>query len=108
MLVSERGYRAWRSRPISQRERTDMKLLAHIRKDCHLSLGSYGRPRMTIGLKEAGHDVDERRFGRLMRVNGIKPVQTLRHKVTTDNHHRLGVAANWLDGDFSAAVPNQK
>jgi transposase InsO family protein len=28
--------------------------------------------------------------------------------VTTDSHHRLGVAANWLDGDFVAAAPNQK
>ena len=33
---------------------------------------------------------------------------TFRHKVTTDSNHRLGVAANWLDGDFVAAVPNQK
>jgi transposase InsO family protein len=28
--------------------------------------------------------------------------------VTTDSHHRLGVAANWLDGDFVATAPNQK
>jgi transposase InsO family protein len=30
------------------------------------------------------------------------------HKVTTDSNHRLGVAANWLDGDFAADVPNHK
>ncbi|PKP98566.1 MAG: IS3 family transposase, partial [Alphaproteobacteria bacterium HGW-Alphaproteobacteria-15] len=35
-------------------------------------------------------------------------VRTRRHKVTTDSRHRLGVAANWLDGDFVAAAPNQK
>ena len=63
---------------------------------------------MTMELKEAGLDVGERRAGRLMRRNGIKPVRTRKHKVTTDSHHRLGVAANWLDGDFVAAVPNQK
>ena len=28
--------------------------------------------------------------------------------VTTDSHHRLGVAANWLDGDFAADAPNRK
>ena len=50
-------------------------------------------------LKEAGLDVGERRVGRLMRINGIKPVRTRKHKVTTDSHHRLGVAANWLDGE---------
>ena len=85
-----------------------MKVLAHIREQYHLSLGSYGRPRMTMELKEVGLDVGERRVGRLMRINGIKPVRTRRHKVTTDSHHRLGVAANWLDGDFAANAPNRK
>lgn len=28
--------------------------------------------------------------------------------MTTDSHHRLGVAANWLDGDFAADAPNRK
>ena len=90
------------------RGRQDMSVLAHIREHYSLSLGSYGRPRMTMELKEAGLAVGERRVGRLMRANGIKPVRTRKHKVTTDSHHRLGVAANWLDGDFVAAVPNQK
>lgn len=54
MRVSTRGYRSWRSRPVSQRTRTDMAVLAHIREQYSLSLGSYGRPRMTMELKEAG------------------------------------------------------
>ena len=70
MRVSPRGYRAWRSRPMSRRDRTDMKVLAHIREQYSLSLGSYGRPRMTMELKEAGLDVGERRVGRLMKING--------------------------------------
>jgi transposase InsO family protein len=78
MQVSTRGYRSWRSRPISQRARTDMKVLAHIREQYRLSLGSYGRPRMTMELKEVGLTVGERRVGRLMRINGIKPVRTRR------------------------------
>ena len=85
-----------------------MKVLAHIREQYRLSLGSYGRPRMTMELKEVGLDVGERRVGRLMRINGIKPVRTRKHKVTTDSHHRMGVAANWLDGDFVADASNRK
>jgi putative transposase len=85
-----------------------MKVLAHIREHYSLSLGSYGRPRMTMELKEAGLGVGERRVGRLMRINGIKPVRTRKHKVTTNSNHSLGVAANWLDGDFASTVPNQK
>ena len=59
MGVSPRGYRAWRSRPASQRQRTDMVLLAHIREQFRLSLGSYGRPRMTEKLKELGFGVGQ-------------------------------------------------
>jgi putative transposase len=43
-----------------------------------------------------------------MRTNGIKPVRTRRHKVTTDSNHCLGVAAKRLDGDFSTVEANQK
>ncbi len=41
MDVSPRGYRAWRYRPASQRG--SVVLLAYIRTQFHLSLGSYGR-----------------------------------------------------------------
>jgi len=57
MGVSPRGFRAFRSRPINQSQRTDMVLLAHIREQHKLSLGSYGRPRMAVELKELGFDV---------------------------------------------------
>jgi putative transposase len=108
MQVSTRGYRAWVSRPACQRDRTDLKVLAHIREQYALSKGTYGRPRMTMEIKEVGLDVGERRIGRLMKINGIRPIRTRRHKVTTDSQHRLGVAANLLDGDFLASLPNQK
>lgn len=108
LLVSPRGYRSWRTRPMSQRARMDMKMLAHIKDQYNLSLGSYGRPRMTMELKEAGLDVGERRVGRLMRINGIRPVRTRRHKVTTNSNHSLGIAPNLLDGNFAADMPNRK
>jgi putative transposase len=108
MQVSPRGYRSWRARPASRRSRGDMKVLAHIREQYGLSLGSYGRPRMTMELKEAGLDVGERRVGRLMKINGIRPVRTREHKVTTNSNHSLGIAPNLLDGDFAADMPNRK
>ena len=46
-------------------------MLAHIREQYTLSRGTYGRPRMTMDLKELGLDVGERRVGRLMKINGI-------------------------------------
>ena len=58
--VTSRGLRAWRARPISQRQRDDMVLLAHIREEHRLSLGSYARPRMTEELKDLGFTVGHR------------------------------------------------
>ena len=106
--VSGRGYRAWRTRPISQRQRDDMVLLAHIREQHTRSLHSYGRPRMTEELRELGFKAGQRRIGRLMRENGIVAIRTRKYEVTTDSNHTLAVAPNLLDRDFSATAPNQK
>ena len=84
MEVTERGFRAWKHRPPSHRQRRDMVLLAHIRDQHRLSLGSYGRPRMTEELNELGLGVGRRRVGRLMRQNGIQVVRTRKFKATTD------------------------
>ena len=106
--VTSRGYRSWRDRPISQRQRSDMVLLAHIRDQHRLSLRSYGRPRMTEELEELGFPVGQRRVGRLMRENGLCAVRTRKYKVTTDSAHSFNIAPNLLDRDFYAEGPNQK
>ena len=108
MNVSSRGYRAYRSRPISQRQREDMVLLAHIREQHRLSLNSYGRPRMTEELKELGLKVGHRRVGRLMRQNDIAIVRTRKHKATTDSNHSFNIAPNLLNRNFAADRPNRK
>ena len=106
--VSTRGLRAFRNRPASRRQRSDLVTLAHIKEQSRLSLGSYGRPRMTEELKEIGLEVGHHRVGRLMRQNGISVVRTRKHKVTTDSDHKFNIAPNLLDRDFTADGPNQK
>ena len=108
MDVSPRGYRAYRNRPLSPSQCKDLVVLAHIREQFALSLGSYGRPRMTEELKEAGVDVGHRRVGRLMRENDIRVERSKKYKATTDSNHSFNIAPNLLDGDFSATAPNQK
>jgi transposase InsO family protein len=93
---------------MSQRQRDDMVLLAHIREQHRLSLQSYGRPRMTEELQELGLRVGHHRVGRLMRENGIKTIRTQKYKATTDSNHTFNIAPNLLDQDFSADGPNQK
>jgi transposase InsO family protein len=85
-----------------------MVILAHIREQRRLSLGSYGRPRMTEELQELGLEVGHRRVGRLMAVNAIKAVRTRKYKATTDSNHAFAVAPNLLDRDFLADALNQK
>ncbi len=79
MQVTSRGFRAWRVRPMSKRQRGDMVFLAHIREQHRLGLQSYGRPRMTEELQESGLNVGHRRVGRLMRENDIKVVRTQKY-----------------------------
>ena len=108
MQVTSRGYRAWRVRPMSHPQRSDMVILTHIREQHRLNLYSYGRPCITDGLQEMRLRVEHRRIGRLMRMNCIKTVRTQKYKVTTDSNHAFNIAPNLLDQDFSTDGPNQK
>ena len=93
---------------MSQRQRGDMVILAHIREQHRLSLESYGRLRMTEELQELGVNIGHRRVGRLMRDNGIKIIRTQKYKATTDSNHAFNMAPNLLNQDFSSTGPNQK
>jgi len=98
-----------------------MVTLAHIKEQSHLSLGRYGRPRMTEELKEIGLNIGYRRMGRplsadclqspagqRMRQNGISVIRTRKYKVTTDSNHKFNIAPNLLNRDFMADQPNLK
>lgn len=106
--VSPRGLRAYRTRPASHRQHMDMVILAHLREQYELSLGSYGRPRMTEERKEQGFAIGHRRVCRLMAENGIKVKRNKKFKATTDSDHTFNIAPNLLNQDFTADRPNQK
>ncbi|SNT76801.1 HTH-like domain-containing protein, partial [Paracoccus seriniphilus] len=73
-----------------------------------MSLGSYGRPRMTQELDELGIHVGQRPVARIMRDNGILVLRSRRFKRTTDSNHTFNIAPNLLRQDFTASAPNQK
>jgi len=108
LSVTSRGFRAWRTRPISRRQREDMVLLAHMREQFTISRKTYGRTRMVDELRDMGFTVGHRRVGRLMRDNGIKAVRTRKYKATTNSNHSYAIAPNVLDRNFKATQPNQK
>lgn len=108
LAVSPSGYFAWRSRPSSRRQREDLVLLAHVRSAFALSNGTYGSPRMTRELQDAGLAVGRRRTARLMRENGLRARQPRRFKRTTDSLHAFPVAPNLIAQDFSTERPDEK
>jgi putative transposase len=106
--VSQSGYFAWRGRSACRRQRDDMVLLAHVRSAFALSNATYGSPRMTRELQDAGLMVGRRRIARLMRDNGLQARPKRRFKRTTDSQHTWPVAPNLLDQDFTATAPDKK
>jgi len=97
MQVTSRGFRAWRSQPMSRRQRDDMVILAHVREQHRLSLQSYGRPRMTEELQELGLKVGYRRIGRLMCESDIKIFGTQKYKVEEGQEMILGIISPTTD-----------
>src|SRR3954468_1299890 len=106
--VSQSGYFAWKDRPASWRQREDMILLAHVRSAFSLSNETYGSPRMTRELQDAGFAIGRRRTARLMRENGLQAREKRRFKRTTDSHHAWPVAPNIINQDFTASKPDEK
>ena len=56
---------------LSALNETSMVVMAHIRDQSRISLGSDGQPRMREELKKVGVDVGHRRVVRLMRENEL-------------------------------------
>ena len=106
--VSQSGYFAWKNRPASWRQRQDVILLAHVRSAFSLSNETYGSPRMTRELQDAGFAIGRRRTARLMRENGLQAREKRRFKRTTDSHHAWPVAPNIINQDFTASKPDEK
>lgn len=69
--------------------------------------GAYGSPRITREIRDRGYPASKARVERLMREHGIRARHKRRYRVTTDSKHKLPVAANVLNREFTPAEPNQ-
>lgn len=107
LAVSAAGYYAWTTRPESRRGQRNRGLLVEIRTLHAQSRRSYGSPRITHDLRAGGHRVSEKRVARLMRIDGIRAKTVKKWKATTDSRHKLPVAANTLNRQFTVNVPNR-
>ena len=104
--VSRSGYYAWAKR--SPRETaTRRDTLATQMREVHAEMkGRYGSPRLAIELNERGVTRCVNTVAKVMKTQGIRAKTVKRFVRTTDSNHRLPVADNVLDRDFSPAEPN--
>ena len=105
--VSRSAYYAWRSSTPSARELANERILVEIRAIHAEHEARYGSPRIVDELRERGHEVGKHRVARLMRENGIFGRIRRRFRHTTDSRHKLPVAPNLLEQNFTATAPNQ-
>jgi putative transposase len=68
---------------------------------------SLGSRRMSKKLVEEGFEIGRYRAHRLMKAMSLVVKAKRKYKVTTDSKHRLPVAENVLNREFSPASPNQ-
>ena len=105
--VSRSAYYAWCKSTPSAREIANERILAEIRAIHVENEARYGSPRIVDELRERGHEVGKHRVARLMRENGIWARIRRRFPHTTDSTHKLPVAPNLLEQDFTTTAPNQ-
>ncbi|WP_230382648.1 IS3 family transposase [Piscirickettsia salmonis] len=106
--VSRSGYYSWLKVQPSKRMIENQKLAKRIKGIFIESRATYGTRRIRKQLATQEISVSRKRVGRLMKQSQLCCKIKRKFKVTTDSKHRLPVAKNVLDRDFSATRPNQK
>ena len=106
--VSVSGYYAWLNRAPSLRDEANMKLTRKIKIIFDDEKSRAGAPRIARRLKAEGEFVSRHRVARIMKLNGWRARAAKKFKATTNSNHRLPVAPNLLNQNFSAKKSNEK
>ena len=110
LKVSRAAYYAARGGQLSDRDREDAGLTAHIRAEHKRSKGRYGAPRIHAELRRQGRRHSRKRVARLMRQAGLAGRAPRRWKKTTIPDPAAAARADAIRRDFStdAARTNQR
>jgi putative transposase len=106
LKVSASGYYAWRDRPLSQREKEEVRLELEIKAAHIRTRQTYGPERLQQDLSEQGIRVGICRIKRIRKKLGLCCKQKRKFKITTYSKHGLPVADNLLNQQFKANKPN--
>jgi len=108
LCVSPSGFYDWRDRPPSKRKQENEILAAKIKAIFDEEHARVGAKRIKKRLDLEGIKVSRHRTARIMRVNGWRAKAAKKFKATTNSNHKLPVAPNLLQQNFSANRPNEK
>ena len=107
LQVSASGYYAWQDRPLSRRDREELRLELEIKAAHKRTRQTYGPERLQRDLAQHGVRVGVCRIKRIRKSLGLHCKQKRKFKVTTDSRHNLSVAENLLDQQFQVYQPNR-
>lgn len=103
--VSESWFYKWRDRPLTPRQVRRAELAAKIRKFFDASGGTYGSPRITLDLWEAGYQVSENTVAKLMAELGLAGRAPKRRRSLTRPGKRPA-APDHVRRQFNAVAPD--
>lgn len=106
--VSSSGYYDWRRRTPGPRARARAALDEQVKEAFFAEKCRAGAPRLTPRLKARGHSAGHNQVAESLRRQGLRARGARKFKATTNSNHRLPVAPNLLQQDFSAQQPNEK
>src|SRR5664279_4448510 len=104
--VSRSGYYAWRTRPVSHRDLTDIDLTARIRRIHAAGHGNPGVRRVRAGLAAEGIRCGLNRIWRLMRAADLQGRHPKAWKRTTIKSEKPVSAPDLIGRNFTAPAPN--
>jgi putative transposase len=107
LLVSTSGYYAWQDRPLSERDREELRLILEIKAADKRTRQTYGAERLKHELAEHGVRVGICRLKRIRRKLGLRCKQKRKFKATTYSKHKLPVAENLLQQQFKVCAPDK-
>jgi putative transposase len=105
--VSRSGYHRWRAAGPGVRAREDARIGETLRELHQKSRGTYGRPRLTVALRNTGVSCSQKRVGRLMRSMGLHGVRRGKFRPQTTQSADRTPAPNLLLHRRAASKPGQ-
>ena len=106
--IERSSYYSWLKRKPGKRAISNKELDEKIAAIFNAHKSRYGSKRITDELHEKGELCSRNRVAKRMKNLGLHAKSKKKFKATTDSKHKLPVAPNLLNRDFTAIMSNQK